>query len=209
MRLPILQLSCRLFWQSITSPRSVSSPCSPDLAPCDFWLFPKAKITVEVEKICECDGHTEYKPSQRRLTANWLAPQESDCSQMDSKVFSNWLRSYIKAMRMVLEILKMARYFSDSPCIPIQHHMSLKLEEKLHIGTLMKQENRIHCFTSMNSVNGSDPPTSSIINTCGHRYKPNCMNYRRSGHTQHTVNIQKRLGYQIIWKHQLHYSKQR
>ena len=26
MRLPILQLSCRLFWQSITSPRSVSPP---------------------------------------------------------------------------------------------------------------------------------------------------------------------------------------
>ena len=27
------------FWQSITSPGSVS----PDLAPCDFWLFPKLK----------------------------------------------------------------------------------------------------------------------------------------------------------------------
>jgi len=29
------------FWQSITSPMSVSPPYSPDLAPCDFWLFPK------------------------------------------------------------------------------------------------------------------------------------------------------------------------
>jgi hypothetical protein len=43
LRLPILQLSCRLYWQSITSPRSVSTPYSPDLAPSDFWLFPKLK----------------------------------------------------------------------------------------------------------------------------------------------------------------------
>jgi len=38
-------------------------PYSPDLAPCDFWLFPKAKIAVEREEICECDGHTVHKLS--------------------------------------------------------------------------------------------------------------------------------------------------
>jgi len=27
---------------------------------------------------CECDGHTVHKLSQRRLTADWLAPRESD-----------------------------------------------------------------------------------------------------------------------------------
>jgi len=31
--------------------------------------FPKAKITVEME-ICECDGPTAHKLSQRRLTAD-------------------------------------------------------------------------------------------------------------------------------------------
>ena len=32
--------------------------------------FPKAKITVDREEICERDGHTVYKLSQRRLTAD-------------------------------------------------------------------------------------------------------------------------------------------
>ena len=31
--------------------------------------FPKAKIDVEWEEICECDGHTVHKLSQRCLTA--------------------------------------------------------------------------------------------------------------------------------------------
>ena len=32
--------------------------------------FPKAKIAVESEEMCECDGHTVHKVSQRRLTAD-------------------------------------------------------------------------------------------------------------------------------------------
>jgi len=66
---------------------------------------------------CECDGHTVHKLSQRRHTVDWLAPRESDCSQMHSKVSSDWLPSYIKATRPVLEIFKMAGYFPDSPRI--------------------------------------------------------------------------------------------
>jgi hypothetical protein len=38
---------------------------------------------------CECDGHTEHKLNQRRLTADWLAPRESDCKRMNSKVSSD------------------------------------------------------------------------------------------------------------------------
>jgi hypothetical protein len=40
---------------------------------------------------CECDGHTVNKLSQRRLTADLVAPRESDCSRMHSKVSSDWL----------------------------------------------------------------------------------------------------------------------
>jgi hypothetical protein len=64
---------------------------------------------------CECDGYTLHKLSQRRLTADLLAPRESDCSRMHSKVFSDGLPNYIKATRPVLEIFKMAGYFPDSP----------------------------------------------------------------------------------------------
>ena len=83
------------------------------------------------------DGHTVHKLSQRCLTADWLAPKtvtvhkliqrrltadllaplDSDCSRMRSKFSSDWLSSYIKATRTVLEIFKMARYFPDSPRI--------------------------------------------------------------------------------------------
>ena len=59
-------------------------------------------------------GRTVHKLSQQRLTADRLAPRESDCSRMRSKVSSDWLPSYIKATRPVLEILKMAGYFPDS-----------------------------------------------------------------------------------------------
>jgi hypothetical protein len=64
---------------------------------------------------CEFNGHTVHNLSQRRLTAYWLAPQESDCSQVHSKVSSDWLPSYIKATPPVLKIFKMAEYFLDSP----------------------------------------------------------------------------------------------
>ena len=94
---------------------SLSAPLKPRFGSLRLLAFPKAKIAVEREEICECDGHTVHKLSQRRLTANWLAPRESDCCRMHSKVTSDWLTSYIKATRTVLEKLKMAGYFPYSP----------------------------------------------------------------------------------------------
>jgi hypothetical protein len=64
---------------------------------------------------CECDCHSVHKLSQQRLTADWLAPRESDCSWMCSKVSSDWLPSYIKATRPVLGIFKMIGNFTDRP----------------------------------------------------------------------------------------------
>ena len=64
---------------------------------------------------CECDGHTVHKHNQRRLTADRLAPRESDCSRINSKVSSDRLPSYIKATRTVQEIFKADRYFPDYP----------------------------------------------------------------------------------------------
>ena len=92
----------------------LSAPLQPRFG--SLWLlaFPKVKISVEREKMCECDGHTVHKLSERRLTAEWLAPQDSDCSWMHSKVFCDWLPSYIKATVSVLEIFKMDGYFPDS-----------------------------------------------------------------------------------------------
>jgi hypothetical protein len=86
-------------------------PYSQDLATCDFWFFPNSKIAVKIEEICESDSHRMYKLSQRRLTAYWLAPQESDCLRMRSKFSFDKMPSYIKATRPVLEIIRMVGYF--------------------------------------------------------------------------------------------------
>jgi hypothetical protein len=64
---------------------------------------------------CECYGHTVHKLSQWQLTDDRLAPQENDCSQMHKTVSSDWLPSYIKATRPILEIFQMTGYFLDSP----------------------------------------------------------------------------------------------
>jgi hypothetical protein len=60
--------------QAFLAERHITQVClhphSPDLAPCDFWLFPKLKIAVESEEICDYDGHTVHKLCQRRLTAD-------------------------------------------------------------------------------------------------------------------------------------------
>jgi hypothetical protein len=93
----------------------LSAPLQPRFGSLLILSSPKVKIAFEREEICECDGHKVYKLSQRRLTADWLAPRESDCSRMQSKVSSGWLPRYIRATRPVLEIFKMAGYFPDSP----------------------------------------------------------------------------------------------
>ena len=58
---------------------------------------------------------THYTRCQLRLTADWLAPRESDCSRTKSKVSSDWLPSSIKTTELVLGILKMAGYLQDRP----------------------------------------------------------------------------------------------
>jgi len=95
----------------------LSAPLQPRFG--SLWLltFSRAKISVETEEICESDSHIVHKPSEQRLTADWLAPWESDYLWIYTKVSSDWLPSYIKATRPVLEIYKMDGYFLDRPCI--------------------------------------------------------------------------------------------
>jgi len=75
----------------------------------------------------KCDGHTVHKLSQWCLTADLVAPRESDCSQMCGKFSSDWLPSYIKATWPVLEIFKMAGYFLDKPHINFSSQISCLL----------------------------------------------------------------------------------
>ena len=90
-------------------------PLQPRYGSLRLLAFPETKITVESEETFKCDGHTVRKLSKRRLSADWLAPRESDYSRIHSKVSSDWLPSYIKATWPDLEIFKMDRYFPDSP----------------------------------------------------------------------------------------------
>jgi len=104
----------------------LSAPLQRRFVSLRLLVFPNAKIALESEEIGECDGHTVHKLSQRRLTADWLHPRESDCSWTRSKVSADWLPSYIKATRPVLEIFKMAGYFPDRPRIYCSPRETLK-----------------------------------------------------------------------------------
>jgi hypothetical protein len=57
----------------------LSTPLQPRFGSLRLLAFPKAKIAIERGEICECDSHTVHKLSQQCLTANCLAPRESDC----------------------------------------------------------------------------------------------------------------------------------
>jgi len=100
-----------------------------------LWLmvFPKAKIAIESEEICECDGHTVHKLIQRRLTAGWLAPVENDCSRIRSMVSSDWLPHYITATRPVLTIFKMAGHFPDSSRTDLHIKFTMRVRPSVHM----------------------------------------------------------------------------
>jgi len=70
---------------------------------------------------CERDGHTAHKLSKRRLTADWLAPGESGCSRTHSKVSSDWLLSYIKAMWPSSWVIQNGRILSGQPSYVYKH----------------------------------------------------------------------------------------
>jgi len=48
----------------------LSASLQPRFGSLRILAFPKAKIVVEREEICEWDGHTVHKLSKRRLTAD-------------------------------------------------------------------------------------------------------------------------------------------
>jgi hypothetical protein len=103
------------------------------LPPKNLYEFCRTDRRIVVTKLnyslghCECDGHRVHKVSQRRLTADWLAPRESDCSRMHSKVFYVCVPNYINATRPVFKIFKMDRYFLDSllMCLEVLLHVTV------------------------------------------------------------------------------------
>jgi hypothetical protein len=108
----------------------LSASLQPRFGSLRLTVFLKAKIAFEMEEIFACDSHTVHKLSQRRLTADRLVPRECDCSRMHSKVSSDWLPSYIKATRPVLEIFKMDRYFPD--CLRVCVYCTVTLILRFH-----------------------------------------------------------------------------
>jgi len=124
MRLPILQLSCRLSGK-LSHHSGLSATLQTTFGSLRLLAFPKANIAVEREEICECDSHIVHKVSKRRLNDDWLGPQESDSSQMHRKFSSDWLPSYMKTMQPVLQIFKMAEYFPDSTPLSLSLFLSL------------------------------------------------------------------------------------
>jgi hypothetical protein len=58
------------FFGNVSHHPGLSDPLHPRFGSLEFPALPKAKIAFERKVICECDGHTVQKLSQRRLTAD-------------------------------------------------------------------------------------------------------------------------------------------
>jgi hypothetical protein len=61
--------------QAFLAKHHITQVCQLPYSPSRFGslrllAFSKAKISVEKEEICECDGHTVHKLSKQRLTAD-------------------------------------------------------------------------------------------------------------------------------------------
>ena len=67
MHLPILQLSCRLFLAKHYITQVCQHPYSPDLAPCNFWFFPKLKSPLKVRRFVNATFTQYISPVNRVL----------------------------------------------------------------------------------------------------------------------------------------------
>jgi hypothetical protein len=59
-----------VFFSKASHHLGLSAPLQPRFGSLRLTAFPKAKIAVEMEEICECEVHTVHKLSQRRLTSD-------------------------------------------------------------------------------------------------------------------------------------------
>jgi len=60
----------QVFFGKASHHPGMSAPLQPIFVSLRLLAFPKAKIAIEREEICECDSHTVHKLIQRRLTAD-------------------------------------------------------------------------------------------------------------------------------------------
>ena len=112
---------CRIFWWNIKSSRWLSPlPYSPDLALCDFWLFPKLKSPLKGKRFQTVDeiqenttgqlmaiGRTVWGPKVPTLKGTEASLSCIQCFFVSSLFFNKCLRiSYY-----------MPGYLLDRPCI--------------------------------------------------------------------------------------------
>ena len=57
-------VSCRVFWWNIKLSRWLKLPYSPDLVPCNFWLFPKLKSPLKGKRFQTVDAIQENTMGQ-------------------------------------------------------------------------------------------------------------------------------------------------
>ena len=88
MHLPILQLSCRRFGKT-SHHLGLSAPYSPDLTPCDFWLFSKVKLPLKGRRFQTANEMKE------NVTRQLMAIPKKDFSDC----FEKWKECWDKCVR--------------------------------------------------------------------------------------------------------------
>jgi hypothetical protein len=90
MCLTIPQLSCRLFLVKHCITQVCQSPYILDLAPCDFWLFPKLKSLLKGRKF---QTSNEIKENATRQLMAILKKDSADCFDKRKEHWDKCVRS--------------------------------------------------------------------------------------------------------------------
>jgi len=142
MRLANSTAIVQAFSGKVSHHPGLSAPLQPRFGSLRLLAFTRVTIAVGREEICECDSHTVHKLSQRRLTADWLAPQDSDCSRLRSKVSSDWLPSYIKATRTSSRDIQNGWKYSGQPLYYMWHTLwACRLSRRLAVSVWRSPNN--------------------------------------------------------------------
>jgi hypothetical protein len=157
VRLPILQLPCRFFfWAKRLITQVFQHPYSPDLAPCNFWFFPKLKspLTVRTSVNATVTQYTSsvngvslptYKPHGRVTVHGYTVRSPLTSCQVTSRPrdrfsrYSEWLNTFRAGLAHVfcLCVSVYLRITPEAPCKILQVNAEIQVTSGINFNNVL------------------------------------------------------------------------
>ena len=117
---------CAVFLWNIKSPRWLRAPCRPDLAPCDFWLFPKLKSPLKRKRF-----QTVSKIQENTMDSWWWL---GELCEVPTCLLWGGLRHHCPTYNVSCIFFNKCLYFScyiTGYLVDRPHHMHIHLKLSL------------------------------------------------------------------------------